>query len=95
MLRGVLVRRLGDPSLRIVFPGYSGYSPLGIVDGPDLAVNYIPPGKVNNVQTAAFYFNQPATGDAAFWDANNNGVIDVGDLQVVADRWRLQQILNP
>lgn len=95
VLSEILIRRLGDPNLGIVFPGYTGYSPLEIVNGPDLPVNYIPPGRVANVQTAAGYFNQPAVGDAALWDANNNGIIDVADLQVVAERWQLQQRLNP
>lgn len=95
VLSEILVRRLGDPNLGIVFPGYTDYTPLGIVNGSDLPVNYIPPGRVDNVQRAASYFNQPAQGEAAFWDANHNGIVDVEDIQVVAERWRLQQFLNP
>jgi hypothetical protein len=30
------VRRFGTPYLSQVFPGYAGYSPLGIVQGSDL-----------------------------------------------------------
>ncbi|MFV2072071.1 MAG: DUF1800 domain-containing protein [Thermoanaerobaculales bacterium] len=39
VLSEVLIRRLGNPELATVFPGYSGYQPLGIVNGEDLAPN--------------------------------------------------------
>lgn len=32
----ILIRRMGNNKLGTVFPGYSGYSPLGIVQGTDL-----------------------------------------------------------
>ena len=32
----VLIRRLGNPDLTSIFPGYTGYAPLGVVQGPDL-----------------------------------------------------------
>ena len=35
----ILVRRMANPNLSTVFPGYGGYSALGIVQGTDLAVN--------------------------------------------------------
>lgn len=38
----LLIRRLGNPRLGVVFPGYSGYSPLGVVQGPDLPPDYSP-----------------------------------------------------
>jgi uncharacterized protein (DUF1501 family) len=31
-----LIRRLANPNIYYVFPGYSGYTPLGIFQGPDL-----------------------------------------------------------
>jgi uncharacterized protein (DUF1501 family) len=31
-----LVRRMGNPNIYYVFPGYSGYTPMGIFQGPDL-----------------------------------------------------------
>jgi uncharacterized protein (DUF1501 family) len=31
-----LIRRLANPNIYYVFPGYSGYSPMGIFQGPDL-----------------------------------------------------------
>jgi len=37
VLSEILVRRLGNPRIGHVFPGYTGYAPLGLVDGPDLA----------------------------------------------------------
>jgi len=33
----LLIRRMGNNKLSTVFPGYSGYSPLGIVQGVDMA----------------------------------------------------------
>ncbi len=33
----ILIRRMGNPNLSQVFPGYSGYAPLGIVQGTDIA----------------------------------------------------------
>ena len=33
----VLIRRMGNPKLSEVFPGYAGYAPLGIVQGTDIA----------------------------------------------------------
>lgn len=40
VLSEVLIRRHGNPNLGIIFPGYRGYDPLGIVAGADLAPNY-------------------------------------------------------
>ena len=31
-----LIRRMGNPNIYHVFPGYSGYTPMGIFQGPDL-----------------------------------------------------------
>jgi uncharacterized protein (DUF1501 family) len=36
VLSEILVRRLGNPKLGIIFPGLPSYTPLGIVRGPDL-----------------------------------------------------------
>ncbi len=36
VLAEILVRRLGNPRVDLVFPGYTGYSPLGVVTGQDL-----------------------------------------------------------
>ena len=32
----ILIRRMCNPSLETIFPGYSGYAPLGVVQGTDL-----------------------------------------------------------
>ncbi len=40
VLSEVLIRRLGNPSLGTVFPGYRDYTPLGVVRGQDLAPAY-------------------------------------------------------
>jgi hypothetical protein len=40
VLSEILIRRLGNPYLGYVFPGYSNYEPLGIVQGEDLEPLY-------------------------------------------------------
>lgn len=42
VLSEILIRRMGNPDLGTVFPGYSGYSPLGVVQGTDLPPIYGP-----------------------------------------------------
>ena len=37
VLSEILIRRLGNPNLGVIFPGYLSYSPLGVVTGPDLS----------------------------------------------------------
>lgn len=41
VLSEILVRRMGNAQIDQVFPGYSGYAPLGVVQGPDLPVGSI------------------------------------------------------
>lgn len=36
----ILIRRMGNNHLGFVFPGYTGYSPLGVVSGADIAPDY-------------------------------------------------------
>lgn len=40
ILSEVLIRRLGNNRLGQIFPGYGNYSPLGVVNGPDLPPDY-------------------------------------------------------
>ena len=40
VLSEILVRRLGNPNLGQIFPRYTGYAPLGIVQGTDLPIKY-------------------------------------------------------
>jgi len=39
VLSDIVVRRFANPHLSQVFPGYSGYAPLGVVEGADLIVS--------------------------------------------------------
>jgi uncharacterized protein (DUF1501 family) len=36
VLSEILIRRLCNPALDVIFPGYTGYQPLGVVQGTDL-----------------------------------------------------------
>ncbi len=49
VLSEILIRRLGNPRLGAVFPGYSGYAPLGIVQGTDLEPIYDPPDNFSKI----------------------------------------------
>ena len=40
VLSEILIRRMGNPNLGYVFPNYMNYTPLDIVQGADLPVNY-------------------------------------------------------
>ena len=40
VLSEILIRRLGNPKLGAIFPGYQAYTPLGIVQGVDVAPDY-------------------------------------------------------
>jgi len=40
VLSEILIRRLGNPNLGSIFPEYSGYEPIGVVQGTDLPPNY-------------------------------------------------------
>ncbi|MEQ1511453.1 MAG: DUF1501 domain-containing protein [Lysobacteraceae bacterium] len=40
----LLIRRMGNNKLSTVFPGYAGYTPMGIFQGTDLTPQYIVPG---------------------------------------------------
>lgn len=44
-----LIRRLGNPNIHYVFPGYAGYAPLGIFQGTDL-----PPENFDSVFESGF-----------------------------------------
>ena len=40
VLSEILIRRLGNPKLGAIFPGYQGYAPLGILQGTDVEPDY-------------------------------------------------------
>ncbi len=44
VLSELLIRRMGNPNLGTIFPGYTDYAPLGIVEGADLEPVYTPVG---------------------------------------------------
>ena len=45
ILSEILVRRLENPNLSYVFPGFQNYQPLGIVKGEDTSVIPAPTGE--------------------------------------------------
>lgn len=40
VLSEILIRHMGNPKLGQIFPGYTGYTPLGVVQGTDLTPEY-------------------------------------------------------
>jgi hypothetical protein len=42
VLSEILIRRLGNPNLGTIFPNYADYTPLGILQGADIAPVYTP-----------------------------------------------------
>ncbi len=63
VLSEVLIRRMCNPNLGEIFPGYSDYAPLGIVQGPDLPPNY-----GNGLFSDGF-----ESGDTSAWSAAEGG----------------------
>lgn len=49
VLSEALIRRLGNPNIYYVFPGYAGYVPLGVFQGSDL-----PPGNFDGIFADGF-----------------------------------------
>jgi uncharacterized protein (DUF1501 family) len=60
VLSEVLIRRLGNPYLGEIFPGYLNYSPLGVVQGIDLPPIYGP----------EIFSNGFESGDLSGWSAS-------------------------
>ena len=72
-----------------IFPGYLNYTPLGVVQGPDLPINF-GPTHVEQMQNAVNCFaNGDVSGACATYDLNNDGQMTVADLQIMADRWTM------
>lgn len=42
VLSEVMIRRMANPNISSIFPGYGGYTPLGIVQGSDLVAKFAP-----------------------------------------------------
>ena len=53
LLSEILIRRLANPRLGVIFPGYTNYMPLGIMQGVDLPPNYDPPMGENQLYLPA------------------------------------------
>lgn len=51
ILSEILIRRLENPNLETVFPGFCDYNPLGIVQGVDLTPNCGVPTAVSSLET--------------------------------------------
>ena len=54
VLSEILIRRMGNPYLGHVFPGYLNYTPLGVVQGADLAPDYGEPKTIFNSSFESF-----------------------------------------
>jgi uncharacterized protein (DUF1501 family) len=62
ILSEILIRRLGNNNLGVVFHGYTDYTPLGVVSGPDLQPNCDPSGSL-------VFADDFESGDLSAWSA--------------------------
>ena len=62
VLSEVLIRRMGNNKLGVVFPGYTGYQPLGVVSGTDLPPDYSSDG-------TGIFADDFESGDTSVWSA--------------------------
>jgi uncharacterized protein (DUF1501 family) len=62
VLSEILIRRLGNDKLGVIFPGFGGYAPLGVVQGTDLAPDYTPPA------AGGIFSDSFESGTLAAWD---------------------------
>lgn len=63
VLSEILIRRMANNSLGVVFPGYADYQPLGVVHGTDLPPDYSPGG-------ALLFRDGFESGDASVWSGS-------------------------
>lgn len=77
----IMVRRMANPQLGTIFPGYTGYSPLGIVQGTDLAIQGMAASAMASSAVAATGQSMPGS-----------GVVDstTSSMQPVAPDWQLR-----
>jgi hypothetical protein len=59
----LLIRRMGNNKLGTVFPGYTGYTPMGIFQGTDLTPQYIVTGDTQSMA------NLPANPQPAYGES--------------------------
>ena len=62
VLSEILIRRMGNNKLGVVFPGYMDYQPLGVVAGVDMAPDYSADG-------STIFNNGFESGDTAGWSS--------------------------
>ncbi|MEL1264122.1 DUF1501 domain-containing protein [Pseudoxanthomonas putridarboris] len=79
----ILIRRMGNPNLSQIFPGYTGYAPLGIVQGTDITAQSqpqvapsIPTLEVPASTTAPDAGGSPAVPQRAVPDWQRRGPVD-------------------
>jgi uncharacterized protein (DUF1501 family) len=60
ILTEILIRRAGNTNVETIFPGYEGYTPLGVVTGQDL-----PPGTI--------FGDDFESGDTSAWSSTTGG----------------------
>ena len=59
----LLIRRMGNNKLGNVFPGYTGYTPLGLFQGSDIAPQYVASGQTQVMANLPAH-PQPAYGES-------------------------------
>ncbi len=79
VLSEVLIRRMGNPELGQVFPGYTGYEPLGVVEGDDLPPVYGPRPGAENIM-AVIRDAQGGGSQASGLDCSGNGGVGPEDV---------------
>lgn len=96
VLSEILIRRLRNPKLGIIFPGYTNYQPLDLVEGEDLAPDYssgLPcPGDldasgqvdIGDLQQVAALWRQTA---GAPFDQDGDERVTVADIMWYASQW--------
>lgn len=75
----VMIRRMANPQIGTIFPGYAGYAPLGIVQGTDLAPQMAVAGMVASAPVAR-------AGDVV----PGNAAEDTAPAPAVTPDWRLR-----
>jgi uncharacterized protein (DUF1501 family) len=62
VLSEILIRRMGNNHLGVIFPGYENYQPLGVVNGPDLTPNY-------SSSIDGLFADRFESGDTSLWSS--------------------------
>ena len=92
VLSEILIRRLGNPNLGTIFPNYSGYAPLGILQGTDLAPIYAPVVVDADAEPAACRPGEALYPGCHAWEL---GAAAAGEEQAGTPAVRLRRNLSP